>query len=152
MALQLRGNPGLRIMGAYAPTAQHEAEEKQEFYTKLKQASSGRGYNVKLVMGDFNARVQVAHEAEDRIVGKETFCNDVDTVAEQTEEVAESRAQFLGYAQEERMVLMNTQFRKAEENKATFLNRKEHGRRGPWVRPIHEVLDYVMIEERWKTR
>lgn len=74
----------------------------------------------------------------------------MDTLDAQPEEVQESRAMFIELLQDKELVALNTLCPKTEQRKATFLSRKEHGRTEPWIRPIHEVIDYALIELRWR--
>ena len=45
---------------------------------------------------------------------------------------------------------MSSTFAKPGWGLATFVNTKEHGRQGPWVRPLHEVIDYALVQQRLK--
>ena len=50
-----------------------------------------------MLVGDFNARVQVAQPGGDGLVGRQTFCMEVDTLHLQTEEGMATAADSLNF-------------------------------------------------------
>ena len=64
MTLTMRGTPGVKVVGCYAPTAQHPEERKAAFDAELKAELQRMGIVMPVIAGDFNARVQAAQEGE----------------------------------------------------------------------------------------
>ena len=57
-----------------------------------------------LLVGDFNARVQAAQPGEEGLIGRHTFCREVDALHLQTEEVQDNRSRFIEFLADKTMV------------------------------------------------
>ena len=57
LVIQLTQRYQLQIVQAYAPTSSHTDEEVEEFYEEIKQLHTKGKQHIKLIMGDFNARI-----------------------------------------------------------------------------------------------
>ncbi|MFM7983941.1 MAG: hypothetical protein ACKPKO_31915, partial [Candidatus Fonsibacter sp.] len=103
-----------------------------------------------LVLGDLNARVQVAQDGEEDYIGRHTFDRENTTLHLQSEEVLDNRAHFVDMLVETDHIAINTMFEKDGSNKATFKQDRQHPGGPPWVRGKYEVLDYATINRIWR--
>jgi exonuclease III len=151
LVMRFWGRPQISIVAAYGPTAQANEEEKRKFWRELVRIvreEDARG--VALVLGDLNARLQVAQEGEEDYVGRHTFDSCHTTLHLQSEEVLDNRARFVDMIVEMDHLAMNTMFEKEEKKKVTFKQDKGHAGGPPWKRGTYEMLDYVTTSRRWR--
>ena len=66
LVVTLMGSPTVRLIGCYAPTAQHTTAVNVRFYRGSKKAlEDGGGYSVYYIMRGVNARAQAAQAGEE---------------------------------------------------------------------------------------
>ena len=70
LVLKMKGSPEVNFVAAYAPTAMAEEAKKNGFWNRLKRIQKELDKaGPTFLMGDLNARVQVALEGEEDYVG-----------------------------------------------------------------------------------
>ena len=96
MYILIKGDINAYVINAYAPTAAAEAVEKEHFYNLLGNTlKKVRHLGHVTVVGDFNARVQIRQEGEERHIGEHTFYKEHTTVECQNDEVSKIRELFI---------------------------------------------------------
>lgn len=128
--LRIRGKyRKITIVNVHAPTEIKEEEEKDSFYEELaKVIGKIPRYDVKIVLGDLNAKI-----------GKEAMYNDITGGHSKHELTNENGKKLIEFATEMRMKIMSTSFQRKEIYKGT------------WVSPDGNTcnqIDHVLIERK----
>ena len=117
------------FISVYAPTMQHTAEFKEQFYSELRAAISDTPKSDKLViLGDFNARVGTDSSAWEGVLGKHGVgkCN--------------SNGQLLlELCMTNDLLITNTVFQLPQRNRTSWM----HPRSKHW-----HLIDYVLVRQR----
>ena len=96
-------------------------EYKDKIYEELKAwVKESRGSRIKVVAGDFNARVQTQYEGEERHIRKHTFSPHNVDIESRDISVLDNRMRMVEMLVQEDMVAMNTRFKKQEWKLFTF--------------------------------
>ncbi|XP_067127708.1 craniofacial development protein 2-like [Centruroides vittatus] len=108
LVLRLSKRNKLQIIQVYAPTASHPDEEIEDFYDEIKQMNGKGKHYVKIIMGDFNARIG-AKEKNETSVGK--FGHGKRN---------ERGDMLVDFAEAEKFYIMNSFFKKKSSRKWTW--------------------------------
>ena len=133
IAARFRGKPlNLSVIQVYAPTSDSTDEEGEIFYEQLeKTLRQLPKKDVKLIIGDWNAKVGTDRSGWEQIMGRYGYG--------QRNERGE---RLLEFAAANRMIICNTRFQQKECHKWT------------WMTPDGKhtnMIDMVLIDQRWKT-
>ena len=150
MDMTLGATLPITIISIYAPTAEHPEEEKDLFYKLVQetyQEHKSRGPT--LIIGDFNARLQCKACEAETCIGEHTFDKANTSLEYQTPDVHDSRTKLVNFCMSNDCAVMNTMFEKPSTKLIT--HRHASAQYGPpWTRGRYEVLDYIVIGQRWK--
>jgi hypothetical protein len=120
------------VVQVYAPTADSTEEDIETFYEQLKETlRSIPKKDMKLIMGDWNAKVGTDRGGWEHVMGRYGF----GTRNERGERMLE-------FAAEQEMIICNTRFQQKDCRKWT------------WLSPDGKhtnMIDMVLVERRWKT-
>ena len=90
-----------------------------------------------------NARIQIRESPEEHCVGPYTFRPDMNRLATQSEDAANNRVRLISFCINYSLDLVNTFFRKQQQNLATFREiANNHG--PPYDRNRYEHFDYCL--------
>ena len=132
--LRVKATPfNITIVQIYAPTSAHDEQETDQFYSKVQeQLDKAPKQDIKLVLGDFNAKVgKDSINSCSRYMGES--CND------STNENGEKLLEFAAYND---MILANT------------LGKHKKSRCTTWHSPDGQTanqIDYILIDRRFKS-
>lgn len=105
--------PPVKIINAYAPTAEALPEDKDTFYDALTDITGRHLQHKKtIILGDFNARVHKRVDESEEGIGMHTFAREDPRLNTQSEEAADNRHRFIGYLQAFELLALNTHYRK----------------------------------------
>ena len=149
MTITLRSTIPIMIIAVYMYTAEVETTEKKKLYEEITNiANKASSKHIIHIVGDFNARIQIKTNEEEKCIGKHTFNKEKITIEQQNEKVEESRNMLINLCVSTDTILMNTQFQKPSEKLAT--HRRPNSETTPFERPHYEMIDYWLTHNRWK--
>ena len=129
MKLTLTGKKQAMIISAYAPTMTNPDDVKGKFYDELNSLVAAVPKSEKLIiLGDFNARVGVDHQAWENVLGRNGIggCNSNGLL-------------LLQFCAEHELLVTNTVFRLPARNKTSWM----HPRSKHW-----HLIDYVILRQK----
>ncbi len=117
MTTRFKGMVPITVIVAYAPTARAPGTEKAAFYDQLKQeARKANNRGLTLIIGDFNARIQKRITEAETSIGNFTFDKESTRPDVQHEMITDNRERFIKYSEQYGVKVMNTFFKKQENN------------------------------------
>ena len=141
----------LCILNGYAPQSLKSLEEKEAFYHQLEQLIlKFKTTHIVMCMGDFDARLHYRLESEEDVIGPNIFGKGKEYVQQQSNNTIESRDQFVQFCIGTGMIIMNTQFEKKNKHYCTYKEMETTGFSPPWNTDRFAMLDYCLIDERWR--
>ena len=129
MKLTLTGKKQATIISAYAPTMTNPDDIKGKFYDELNSLVAAVPKSEKLIiLGDFNARVGVDHQAWENVLGRNGIggCNSNGLL-------------LLQFCAEHELLVTNTVFRLPARNKTSWM----HPRSKHW-----HLIDFVIVRQK----
>lgn len=125
LRLRLESKTHLTLISVYAPTMTHPEEEREAFYSSLREVIHSVPSNDKLLLlGDFNARVGSNKHAWPRVLGSHGYGKE-----------NSNGLMLLSLCAEENLVITNTVFKHKDAHKVTWM----HPRSKHW-----HLLDYII--------
>ncbi len=133
IAARFRGMPmNITVIQVYAPTADSTEEDIEAFYEQLDETMKEiPKKDIKIVMGDWNAKVGQVNEGWEMAMGRYGF-GDRNNRGER----------LLQFAVEHEMFVCNTRFQQKDSRKWTWISPDGKSR---------NMIDMVLIDRRWKT-
>ena len=108
--------------------------------TWFEQLKCNAKQGARLLMGDFNARIQERLNETESMIGIHTFCKDHTTLHSTSAGVIENRSLLLNFLSQHRMISSNTFFEKHDSKLFTY--REMHTKKSdPHTRGFDETLD-----------
>jgi hypothetical protein len=136
-----------RIIGAYAPTANHSRADKRMFYERLSLVvEAGAPHLPTYVVGDFNCRLGKARIEDSDVVGPFSWCPPEGY--DNSEEVEESREEFIRFCLEHDFRPENT-WRPDRPTRKLTVRRCDRTWHPPWNKDFGEI-DHTLVRPRWK--
>ena len=149
MIAHIHGAIDLHIISAYAPTAAANTDDKEQFYEELrKQTKKYSKRGIVIIGADMNCKLSEPGAAEGDGIGPHVF--GLGQAVEEIEGVEENRAFLLEYLVNSSMQLSNTMFKENDKYLITYRADKSANNKPPYIRGRFEVLDYIIIPQRWK--
>ena len=136
----------ITIIQAYAPTTDHDDDELEEFYASIQNALENTDKkDIKIVMGDFNAKVGKENNTWNGIIGHHGYGV-----------MNERGERLLQFCLLNKLGIMNTWFEHKDAHKWTWAAPVKTALVVPWGRNRKEIstknmIDYIMIDQRWKS-
>ncbi len=150
ITLQTQGTP-IHIITAYAPQAGRPKQEKEQFYSQLNQLCDEiPAAHVKLIYGDFNARLQHRLEEENEIIGGHLFGLGREALERQCDDTNQNRQLFVQFCLERDMIISNTFFQKPNQAYSTYKNTTTEGFKAPWTPERFHMIDVCLVDKRWR--
>ena len=113
----------VNIINLYAPHAGHSAQTKMEFYNLAHQLTQEiPSHSIKIIMGDFNARLIEALPHEQHLIGAHIYCAEDHFIHDLSNEQIDNRHNFVNFCLENNMAPMNTWFQMPKPKLATYRN------------------------------
>ena len=153
MSMKIHSTPiPINIINLYAPHAGHSAQTKMEFYNLAHQLTQEiPSHSIKIIVGDFNARLIEALPHEQHLIGAHVYCAENNSIHDLTNEQIDNRHNFINFCLENNLVPMNTWFQKPKPKLATYRNA---------TAPVFDLeqidstkfaqIDYVLINSAWR--
>jgi hypothetical protein len=147
----VEARPPLCFIVAYAPQALHMKEVKDSFWDKLKEV-----YNhipakyIKIVLGDFNAKIIEDVEGLEHLFGKYFFKADGMAVSDLSEQVQDNRERFIEFCSENELCVTNTMYDKPKNKLITHLHVGTNREQSDLTPSNSDQCDFVLIDKRWK--
>jgi len=136
----------ISIIQAYAPTCASSEDEIEEFYATLQTAFGiAKKHDVRIVMGDFNAKVGTDSETWKGVLGHHGYGDE-----------NERGERLLEFCQLNKLSIMNTWFQHKNTRKWTWTAPEKtspvapESRRKTDVTP-RNMIDFVMVDQRWRS-
>ena len=142
------------IFNVYAPQSHRPVEEKGNFYDKLsEELNKVNDEKVKIVVGDFNARIQGRRAGEEDVIGAEVFGRGNEYLEEYNinQEMLDNRQRFIEFCQVNNLCIMNTMFKKPPKKTCTFRDIGMSGFEAPFTPERYAEMDFITIVKPWKT-
>lgn len=136
----------ISIIQAYAPTSASSEDELEDFYASLQTAFEKTGkHDVRIVMGDFNAKVGRDFEAWKGVIGHHGY-----------QEENERGERLLEFCQLNKLCIMNTWFQHKNTRKWTWTAPEKTSPVAPDSRnkkviSPQNMIDFVMVDQRWRS-
>ena len=102
MSMKIHSTPiPINIINLYAPHAGHSAQTKMEFYNLAHQLTQEiPSHSIKIIVGDFNARLIEALPHEQHLIGAHVYCAENNSIHDLTNEQIDNRHNFIFFCLE----------------------------------------------------